>query len=343
MADLLDTMVTIPIGPEKDRVFTHTDNAKFENSIGLPNELTFDSKHLNLTVLCYGEMYKATKTEIKSARNTMRRAGVPPFDPTDSGWPLFDTLVVEVAATMENGFVCAVRFFGMRSTHNRWEDDKKIVTGIIKCVNRGCYQIKELIETEMKWVKTVIFQTDSDDIMQGVTKIWDWVDHGFPTTMSTGVAEIDYLTLNQAIESLEAVNGGTKVLFWKVDSQYLNGAYHQVECQQSGVHGRCMQLPAASCGHCTKKVQLQELGFARNGLTPLGNAHPHLAKMYGHLKKGDSFPLSNCAGVDAKVVMEVDGSVGMDAVKNMSKKDIKAMEARDPRTAKLRAEMDCGQ
>ena len=335
---LFEQGMTLPLGPEKNRVFEPTKDRKYDTGISAPYHLMWFSPQMDMTFLTYGYNYKATKSELKTARNTMRRAGVHPFDLDEPGYPLMNTIVIELASSIETGFVCAVRYYGYQSKYNRWEDDTKTLPGLLKCIKRACLQIIQMVETEFKWVKRVIFQTDSDDVMQAVTKIWDWHHGGFPNSLPIGVSKLfDYMSLNAHIESLEVANGGTEVLFWKVPTEFLPGAWHQCEIQQSDVHQRAMQAPAGSCGPCTVREQLQEIMFAKTGNPCCPNEE--LVKKYGHLKKGDTFPLTNTAGVDAKVMMEVDGSVAAEALKAINSRVLKA---KDTNISKGKGEKECG-
>lgn len=71
---------------------------------------------------------------------------------------------------IEDDFAVAVRYSGYHSRHNRWEDDKTTFSGLVKYVACGCQQIQNMIETDFKWVKRVIFQTDSDELIDIVTQ-----------------------------------------------------------------------------------------------------------------------------------------------------------------------------
>ncbi len=322
MSGLLGS-IPIPTGPAQNRIFDPTTDSKYANPRGLPYDLMWWSRQHETTFLTYGYGYDPTKAELKKARNTMRRAGVSAMSIDEPGYPLVDTIVIELASSTENGFVCAVRYYGYRSKYNRWEDDKKTLPGLIKTIQRGCQQIEQMVQTEFKWVKRVIFQTDSDDVIQAVSKISEWVANGFPSVLPTGVQVRDYLMLNLHIESLRATYG-VEVLFWKVPSEHLPGAYNQNEIQQSIIHNREMREPADSCGLCTIRQQMQEVMFAKTGNPCCPNRE--LVQKYGHLKKGDTLPLTNTAGVDAKVMMEVDGSVAAEALKDLNSMILKAHE-----------------
>ncbi len=317
MAELQDEL-GISVRITKHRIFNPSDDPKHATSLNVPYDLMQYKSKIGLTFLTFGVNYTPTKPELKAARNAIRRTGLVAPDLDTSCYPLGTTIVIELASSIENGFVVAVRFFGWHSRHNRWEDDKETLPGLFKCVIRGCQQIQEMIENEYKWIKKVIFLTDDENLIQGVTKIWDWAEDGVPLNLPLGLDTLDYARLNNAISQLEHSKHGTQVLFWKVRREYLPGVLHQVESEQARVHGRSIQLPAGSCGPCIIYQQKQELMFARTGNPCCPNAG--LVARYGHLKKGDTFPLTNNAGVDAKVTMKLDGSVAAEALKKLGPK-----------------------
>jgi hypothetical protein len=264
MAELQDEL-EISIGIEKNRIFNPSDDPKHATSLKVPYDLMQYESKIGLTFLTYDVNYTPTKSELKAARNAIRKTGLVAPDLDTPCHPLGDTIVIELASSIENGFVVAVRFFGWHSRHNRWEDDKKTLPGLFKCVIRGCKQIQHMIETEYKWIKKVIFLTDDENLIQGVTKIWDWAKDGFPLNLPLGLGAGDYARLNNAISQLEDSKHGTQVLFWKVSREYLPGVLHQVESKQATVHGRSLQLPAGTRGLCTIYQQMQEFMFARTG------------------------------------------------------------------------------
>lgn len=337
MADLVDYISSIPNGVGKNRVFNPADDPKFATTVDAPYELMYHSHQLGLTFLTLGPQYNATKSELKKARNVMRRAGIPPPSLDTPRYPLLDTMILELTSNIHEGFVCAVRYFGHQSKFNRWEDDTKSLPGLVKCLKRACKQIAEMIETDCKWVKTVIFQTDSEGIMGTVTKFWDWFDNSFPDEASTGVSERDYFLLNHNIERLEAVNDGIDVLFWKLPREYLPGAWYQTETDLCIVFPGDATMSSGSCGPCTSRHQLAELKFACHGNPGAGDYK--LVEKYGHLKVGDSFPLFNNAGLDLKVTMKVDGSVAGEAQKVV---DTKALQSKDGNVTSRTTVRICG-
>lgn len=103
---------------------------------------------------------------------------------------------------------------------------------------------------------------------------------------------MNFLLLQGNITSLRSANGtnAIEVLFWKVASEYLPGAYHQAEHEQRTVHPNTRpDIPVKSCGCCVTSLQMRELMFAETGNPCAPNAD--LVAKYGHVKKGDTFPL----------------------------------------------------
>lgn len=331
LEELLDSYFAQPSSQAKDRTFNPNSDPKYATSFETPYELMYWSSQLKLTFLTRGDKYQASKAELKAARNLMRRAGIPAVGMATPSYPQADTIVIELVAKLENDFAYAVRYFGFHSHHNRWEDDTNAHVCLVKCIIRACDQIKSMIETEFKWIKRVIFQTESEDIMLAVNKIWDWVRDGFPTVLPDGASDNLYLILNHYIEQLEAANGGTSVLFWHVPPHYLPGANNQAWFDLSRQIGREISQEEDSCGVCTAKDQLEELKFAANG--DPGSAYSGLVNKYGHLKKGETFSLSNNAGADVKIIMQVDGTVAVEKEhelvtgRKLKPKDLNAMTA----------------
>ena len=313
-----------------NRVFDPTEDPKYETCMPTPYEVMVFNPKLQVTFLSFSHKYKPSKSELKTARNIIRRAGIPAPSLDTPCYPLADTLVIELASIVEDGFAVAVRYFGYHSGHNRWEDDKTALSGLVKCVTYGCKQIQNMIEADFKWVKRVIFQTDSAELIDIVTQ-FDIPDEQWPPEVQ-GIKCYNFILLHLGITALRNANGtnATEVLFWKVASEYLPGAYHQAEHEQRIVHPTTIpDIPVECCGHCVTSRQVQELMFAETG-NP-GGPNANLVAKYGHLKKGDTFPLTNNSRVDAKVTMKVDGSVAADALK---KKDANA--------AKVTGGKECG-
>ena len=324
----------------KDRVFDPTKDLKHEACMPTPYELMVFNPSLQITFLCFGHKYIPTKSELKAARNTIRRAGVPAPSFDTPCYPLADTLVIELASTIEDGFAVAVRFFGYHSKYNRWEDDQTTFTALVNCVVYGCKQIRNMIESQCKWVKRIIFQTDSDELMEAVTQFDESYEHSPPEYIPGNLNPIDFLLLHRGIKMLRDATGpnATQVLFWKVASEYLPGAYHQAEHEQRIVHPNTVPaVPNDSCGGCVTSRQMQELMFAETG-NPCPPSAELVAK-YGHLKAGDTFSLTNNARVDAKITMKVDGSVAADALKNLNSK---ALKKKDGNAAKVTGGKKCG-
>ena len=152
-----------------------------------------------------------------------------------------------------------------------------------------------------------------------------------------GRNDTDFYSLNGHIQELEGSSNGVEVLFWKVASEHLPSVWHQCEIQQSIVHNREIQMPAGGCGPCTVRQQIQEVMFALTGNPCYPN--PELVAKYGHLKIGDTFPLTNTAGVDARVTMKIDASIAADALKKFLGQ---LALVKDDETKKNKGEKQCG-
>jgi hypothetical protein len=271
------------------------------------------SKQLGLTFLTRGTDYEAPKAELKAARNLMRRAGIPPADMSRPGYPKVDTIVIELVAKLEQQLAYAIRYFGFHSVHNRWEDDTNAHVCLIKCIIRGLDQLSFKIKTEFKWVKHIIFQTESEDLMAAIQNTWTWARDGFPDVLPDGASPKLYLLLNEYLETMEAI--GVSVKFWKLPVHFLPGASNQAAGDLHKEVGRQYIGNEGACGLCTTKMQIRELDFALNG-----EPDTETNKKYGNLKKGDTFLLYNNAGVDVKVTMQFDGSVAVAKEKALNAK-----------------------
>ena len=241
-------------------------------------------------------------------------------------------LIVIELASYDQRMALSVRSTILRISHskyNRWEDDQTTLhrsRQLCMCTWLQTDPSNMDRVTSANGSRGVIFQTDSDE-RDGSCELRsrnESYEHSPPEyVLPTGVQVRDYLMLNLHIESLRATYG-VEVLFWKVPSEHLPGAYNQNEIQQSIIHNREMREPADSCGLCTIRQQMQEVMFAKTGNPCCPNRE--LVQKYGHLKKGDTLPLTNTAGVDAKVMMEVDGSVAAEALKDLNSMILKAHE-----------------
>ncbi len=230
-------MVLANMSTERNRRFSPENDAKYQHNLPIfPYGITQYLPQPQITVLTYGSKYAPPKAALKMARNVMRRAGLSAPRLDTSSYPIASTLVIELGAMMEDEFVAAVRYYGHHSCHNRWEDETNLLRGLMKCIVRACLQIQELKASDLEWVKRVIFKTDSDFIMEAVTRSWQWCQTEFPENLPEGVSKDEIVDLQFNISGLE--NEGVEVLFWKVQPEFMPGVYYQVAVEFDHLHKR---------------------------------------------------------------------------------------------------------
>lgn len=219
-------------------------------------------------------------------------------------------MVMAIGARKKDGLVIAARSFGGRGSnkHDRTVVPEHRTTHnvISRSACTGCQQVGQIAQ-QLPRVKRVIIITSSKVIADGVNKVFEWFNDGFPNTLPGGLTKQDRVLLHHKIKSLE--DKGIAVQAWETKPEFMVEA-----CSRAW--NRFLDLDNApinedpnnsACHDCIIKKQLTEIEYAKTGVACCPCAHS-LSLIAKNLKRVDKFVITNIAGVtEPTLTMEVDG------------------------------------